>query len=480
MRVGYLLLIATALAGCAVGPDYSRPAVTVPPQYRYPEVQTTEAANAAWWEQIGDPALTDLVHEALANNQDVRIAAARVEEFYGALGATRSALFPQVGAEASGQRQRSSERIVTLPSGSNPFNTVQVDAFASWEIDLFGRLRRLTEAARADLLASEDARRGVILSLVTAVASGYVNLRDLDKQLGIAQRTLESRTDALHLFETRYKGGVVSELELAQAQSEYAVALAAIPSLEQRIAQQENALSVLVGRNPAPIARGKTLDELLAPPVPAGLPSELLERRPDIRQAEQSLIAANARIGAAKALYFPTISLTGLFGAASTSLSGLWSGPARTWNYAGSVSMPIFTAGGITGQVRAAEAQQKQALGSYQKTIQTAFQETEDALVGIGKTRGARDAQAMQVEALRTYARLARLRYEGGYTSYLEVLDSERSLFNAELQYAQAQTDVFTQVFGLYKAIGGGWVDEADRLAVQPAVQASETPAIFP
>jgi len=257
----------------------------------------------------------------------------------------------------------------------------------------------------------------------------------------------------------------VSEMELAQNRSEYEAAVATVPQIEAQIAQQENALSVLLGRNPGPIARGREVTQLALPAVPAGLPSELLERRPDLRQAEQVLIAANARIGAARALYFPTISLTGMFGAVSTQFSNLFSGPTRVWAYAGDASMPIFTAGGIAGQVQQAEAQQQQALLAYQKAIQTSFQEVENGLVGAQKSRAQLAAQGRQVEALRTYARLARLRYDNGYTSYMEVLDAERSLFNAELSYSQTQGAMYAVMINLYKAMGGGWVVEAERLS---------------
>ncbi len=304
------------------------------------------------------------------------------------------------------------------------------------------------------------------------MAATYINLRDLDRQLEIAKATAVSRGESLKVFELRFKGGVVSELELAQNRSEYESALASIPQIQIQIAQQENALSVLLGRNPGPVKRGRELGKLEVPGVPAGLPSELLERRPDLRQSEQNLIAANARIGAAKALYFPTISLTALFGGVSTQLSSLFSGASRVWSYAGDASMPIFTAGRIAGVVQQAEAQQKQALLQYQKSIQTAFQEVEDSLIGLQKSREQVAAQGRQVDALRTYARLARLRYDNGYTSYLEVVDAESRLFNAELSYTQTQGNVFASLVGLYKAMGGGWVVDAERMAGTDGVPA--------
>jgi multidrug efflux system outer membrane protein len=315
-------------------------------------------------------------------------------------------------------------------------------------------------------MAAEDSRRGVILSLVTSVATAYIDLRSLDQQLGIARQTAKSREESVRLFELRFKGGNISEMELSQVRSEYYVALAAIPDLERRIRQQENFLSILLGKNPGPIVRGKMLDAIALPAVPAGLPSDLLTRRPDIQQAEQALIAANARIGVAKAQYFPSISLTGFFGSASTDLSDLFTGPAKTWSYAGALAGPIFTAGKIKGTVKAAKAVQQEALFGYEQAIRNGFRDFEDALIDQDRTRVQLDAQAKQVEALATYARLARLRYENGYTSYIEVLDAERSLFNGQLSYAQTQDALLRALVNLYKSMGGGWVMEADKIAV--------------
>ena len=466
MRTSYLSLAALlALSGCLLGPNYERPAVDAPPAFRFAESDAKDLVNTAWWEQFQDPALNALIATALADNKDVKIAAARVEQFLGQFVTTRSQLFPQVAAGFDAQRQRVPLGSTQLPSGVGPvFNQFQATLSASWEIDFFGKLRRQTEAARASLLASEEGRRATILTLVASVASSYVNLLSLDRQLDIAKSTAASRAASVHVFQLRFSGGEVSQMELAQSQSEYEASLATIPQIELQIAQQEDALSILLGHNPGDIARDRELDDLALPAVPAGLPSELLERRPDLRQAEQDLIAANALIGAARALYFPSISLTGLFGSASTRFSSLFTGPARVWSYAGAVTLPIFTAGSISGQVTQAEAQQQQALFQYQKSIQVAFQEVADALVSLQKTREQLVVQGSQVDALRTYARLARLRYEGGYTSYIEVLDAERSLFNAQLSYAQTQGVVFTSAVSLYKAMGGGWVTDAEHM----------------
>ena len=469
MRRTALVLAATfAMGGCMLGPDYKRPAIDAPPTFRFEDKAARDLANTDWWEQFQDPVLDDLIRSALAENKDVKIAAARVEEYLGKYGVSRSELFPQVGANANASRNRVSEAATPtpLPGSIDPkYTNIQATLYASWEIDVWGKIRRLNEAARADLLATEEGRRATILTLVASVAASYVNLRDLDQQLEIAKSTAASRGESAKVFQQRFKGGVVSEMQLAQAQSEYESALASIPQIQIQIAQQEGVLSVLLGRNPGPIKRGREIAQFNVPGVPAGLPSELLERRPDLRQAEQNLIAANARIGAAKALYFPTISLTALAGGVSTQLSNLFSGANRVWSYGGDATMPIFTAGRTAGVVQQAEALQQQALLQYEKSIQNAFREVEDALVSLQKSREQAAAQGRQIAALRTYARLARLRYENGYTSYLEVTDAESRLFNAELSYTQTQGTVFISLVNLYKSMGGGWVVDAERLA---------------
>jgi len=474
-------LLAAALAGCAVGPDYERPGIEVPAKYRFDDTLARDATAATWWMQLGDRELERLIGIALAENKDILIAAARIEEYYGRYGVQRGQQFPQASVQAQGASQRTS-RVGTprIPFGDVTADAYSVDLGVSFEIDLWGRLRRASEAARADLLAVEENRRTVVLSLVAAVASAYVNLLDLDRQLEIARSTMTVRGESLRIFDLRFKGGVISELELQQVRSEFEAAVATVPSLEKQVAQQESNLSVLLGRNPGPLARGGTLDKLTLPVVPADLPSELLERRPDIRQAEQQLVAANARIGVAKAAFYPSISLTGLLGTASASLSSLFEGSAKTWTYAGTVGQPIFTGGTLLGQLAVSEAQQKQALFAYQKAIQTAFGEVENSLVDQAKTREQLAAQRRQVDALGRYAQLARLRYDNGYTSYIEVLDSERSLFQAQIQFAQAQGQLFFALINLYKALGGGWVDEAGKLASQPGVDTRKNPPVFP
>jgi outer membrane protein, multidrug efflux system len=482
----YLRSFAAALVGlttaCVMGPSYQRPSSETPPKYRFEDAAAQDTANTVWWRLFQDEQLARLIGIALAENKNVLIAVARVEEFYGRYGVQRGQQFPQVFATGDAGRQRVSH--VSTPAIPEPVNVISefysINLGVSFELDLWGRLQRATEAARADLLAIEENRRTVILTLASSVATAYVNLLSLDRQLEIAQRTVTSRGESLRIFDLRFKGGVISEMELQQVRSEYETAVASVPLLEKQIGQQENDLSVLLGRNPGAIARGGPLEKLVLPAVPAGLPSELLERRPDIRQSEQQLIAANARIGVAKAAFYPTISLTALLGTASASLSNLFSGAARTWSYAAAIDQSIFTGGTLLSQLRVSEAQQKQALYSYQQSIQTAFSEVENSLVDQAKTREQVAAQARQVDALGRYAQLARARYEGGYTSYIEVLDAERSLFQAQLQLVQAQAQLYFAVVNLYKALGGGWVEEAERLAPKPTVDTSREPPLFP
>jgi len=464
MRRILLISAVLILSACTIGKDYQRPDVEKPNVWRFEEKEAKSVANTAWWEQFQDLVLNDLIRIALAENKDLLIAAAKVEEYMGRYGATRADQFPQASIKGTGENIRITESgYSSIPQGISPvYNNYQVSLNASWEIDLWGKYRRASEAARADLLGTEEGRRSVVLTLVASVAGGYVNLLNLDQQLDIARRTVKTREESLNLFKIRFEGGVISELELSQVKSEYEEARGYIPQFEKAIAQQENALSILLGRNPGLIRRGRIMDQLKLPAVPEGLPSDLLERRPDIRQAEQNLIAANARIGVAKAAYFPSISLTGLFGTASADLSNLFKESSKVWNWGGSVTLPIFTAGRTRGQVKAAESVRQQSLFNYQKAIQTAFREVEDALVDQLKSREKLDAQMNQVSALRTYKDLALMRYENGYSSYLELLDAERNLFSVELAYVQTRGNQFQALVNLYKAMGGGWITATD------------------
>lgn len=463
LRSLVIAIAAISASGCMVGPDYLRPTVDAPETYRFEPGQAAQAADTEWWKQYGDPVLDQLISDSLANNWNAQIAAANVQAAAGILTTTRAPIFPQFGYSADAGRARYSESGdgAVTPGTVNPQDFNQAGVTASWEIDLWGRIRRQTEASEANLLATEEARRGVILSLVSGVATGYLQLRGLDQQLEVSKKTLDAYGQSLKYFELQFKYGQTSEMTVAQARSQYETAAAQIPLIEQQILELENALSLLAGRNPGPIPRGKSLAQLSAPSVPAGLPSQLLERRPDIMQAEQQLIAANARIGAAKALYFPSISLTGNFGSSSSELDDVFSGPAQTWNFTGSVLGPIFTAGLISGQVAQAEANQQAALLNYQRVIQAAFGDVSNALSSREKLLLQVAAEQRKVQALRDYARLARLQYDGGYSPYSTVLQAEQDLFPAELTLAQTTASSEASLAAIYKAMGGGWVDKA-------------------
>jgi multidrug efflux system outer membrane protein len=464
-----LIQILGLLAGCAVGPDYRRPDLSVPGSYRYEVKDANGTVNTEWWRQFEDPVLDSLIDEALANNKNVKIAAAKIDQAAGVLIQTRSPIFPQLNYSGVAERQRFTEYAATplSPAVPNPQTAYQVLGSASWEIDLWGRIRRLTESAQASLLATEYAKRGVVLSLVASVASTYIQLRGLDEQLLLSQKTLAAYAETVRLFELQHQYGVVSRMNVEQARSQYETAAAAIPGIESQIAQTENALSLLLGRNPGPIERGKSILEFTLPDVPSGVPSQVLERRPDILQAEQQLVAANAQIGAARALYFPTITLTGGYGQASADLSNLFKGPARVWSYGGSITGPIFAGGAIYGQVMQAEAGQKEALLGYQAAVQSAFSDVENALVANQKYLAQLQAQERLVRANEEYSKLARLQYKGGYVPYSTVLQAEQQLFPSELSLAQTRAATFTSLVSIYQAMGGGWVVEAEKLTVQ-------------
>ncbi|NLN59757.1 MAG: efflux transporter outer membrane subunit [Deltaproteobacteria bacterium] len=466
MRRFFLIFCTLLLTGCMAGPDYSRPAVNSPEVYRYGVKEARDSANTLWWKQFHDPVLDTLIEEALGNNKDIRIAAANVEQAAGMLTQVRSPLFPQASYNGSGARQRLSEENAAPLPGSvpNPQEAYQVFAGATWEIDLWGRVRRLSEAARANLLGTEEARRGIILSVVALAATNYFELCGLDEQLAIARQNLASYGESVRLFELQHKYGQVSRMTVEQARTRYETAAATIPQIESQIVHIENALSLLLGRNPGPVSRGRTLGELALPEVPADLPSELLANRPDIMQAEQNLIAANAQIGAARTLYFPTISLTAGYGQASGHLSDLFKSPARTWNYGGTITGPIFTAGAVSGQVQQAEAAHKAALLAYELSIQNAFSDVENALATRSKIIEQLQAQKRLVDAAGEYTRLSKLLYDGGYAPYSTVLQAEEQSFPAQLNYVMYRASLFASLVNIYKAMGGGWITEADKL----------------
>jgi multidrug efflux system outer membrane protein len=465
-----VLLMLTACT--VVGPDYVRPKVDVPAAWHVSYEAAANMVNTAWWRQFDDPVLDDLIATALANNLDIKIATARVDQFLGQWRTTRSEFFPQIGASASAFRQKDSETS-QYPGDDSSYSSYQGALNATWEIDLWGRIRRATEAARADILASEAGRRTVLLTLVSSVANNYLILLGLDRQLEIARETKRAYAESLQIFRLRHDHGTVSQVEVSQVESEYESAVQLIPQLEAEIAAQEYLLSLLLGQNPQSIPRGRKIDNLTIPGIPAGLPSDVLEQRPDIIQAEQNLIAANARIGVARALYFPRLALTGTYGTASADTDKLFEGSSAIWQLGGNVLAPIFTFGAIEGQVMASEAAQRDALYRYQQSIIAGFRDVEDALVATTKGRESQAAKGRRVDALQTYAKLAGYQYDAGTTSYLQVLDANRSLFSGQLDYVQTQTDVLTRLVDVYRAMGGGWVDIADEGTVAKPASSS-------
>ena len=462
MKKSFALMVLALLgSGCAVGPNYKRPAVSVPDAYRGltpEEAAKTQAASIGdqkWWEIFQDEQLRSLIRTAVQQNYDVRIAASRILAAQAQLGITRADQFPNVIAGAGISDNRSAKSTF-LPAFEG--STGHVDLSAAWELDFWGKYRRATEAARANLLASEWARQEVLATLVANVVGAYFQLRALDLELEISKRTLASRQESLRLTQSLADHGSTSLLDVRQAEQLVFTAAAEVPALEQQIEQEENFISTLLGKNPADVPRGQKLTEQAQPPeVPAGLTSSLLERRPDIREAEEQLVAANAQIGVARAAYFPQISLSGSGGFQSAALTNLFSGPAGTWNFGASLAQPIFTAGKLRSNVRLAEAQQQTALLFYQQTIQGAFRGVSDGLVAYRKTREFRAQQELLFRSAQDAARLSHMRYTGGVTGYLEVLTNETNAFSAELGLAQARLNQLLALVQLYQALGGGW-----------------------
>ena len=459
-RHWFIAIALLMLTGCAVGPNYKRPPVTVPGTYRGLAADSEPQATASlgdekWWTVYQDEQLQALIREALAQNYDMRIAAARVLQAQAVLGITRADQFPTITGGASASNL-SVPRTKTLPGFESSSNQVNLSLF--WELDFWGKFRRATEAARANLLSTEWGQKAVVSSLVSNVASAYFQLLELDAEMEISRRTLASRRDSLRLTEIRAKGGATSLLDVRQSEQLVYTAAASIPDRERRIEQQENLISILLGRNPGPVTRGKPLVENpLLPVVPAGLPSSLLARRPDIQSVEQQLVSANARIGVAKAAYFPEITLTATGGYQSSALTNLFSGPAGFWSFGGQLLQPIFTGGRIRSNVRLTEAQEQEAVLVYQQSIQQAFREVSDSLVAYRKDQEFRAQQQLVTTAAQDATRLSGVRYQGGVTSYLEVLDSDTRYFDAQLSLAQAQLNERLDLVQLYNALGGGW-----------------------
>ena len=467
MRYSSLAVIALAMSGCAVGPNYVRPAITPPAAYRAPEPlppsQAESFADLKWFEIFKDEQLQQLIRAALQQNYDLRDAVARVEEARANVGIVRSQQMPQVGASGALEVTRlSRDGSFTLPpsfvkSQNRNWGEAGLNLL-SFEFDIWGRLRRASEAARANLLNADENRKAVVTTLVSQVAADYFNLLQLDYELEIARGTLETRRESLQLTRQRQGGGVATLLDIREAEELVSSAAETIPGLQQQVGQTENQISLLLGRPPAEVPRGrKFLEQEIPPEVPAGLPSELLDRRPDIRAAEENLIAASANIGVAKAAYFPQVSLSGFLGGQSTQLSSLFSGPHSAWSFVPQVTQPIFAGGRLRSGVRLAEAQRDSALIEYQKTIQTAFSEVSDALIAHQRTRESRLEQETLVAALADRKRLAYVRYRGGVDTQLNALDADRSLFEAQLTLAQLRLQEIVSVVQLYKALGGGW-----------------------
>ena len=461
------LAAACLLTGCAVGPNYKRPEFPAPPAFRAPDpLPESEAASLAdlkWFEVFHDEALQELIRTAMAQNYDLRDAVTRIEQAQANLGATRSSQLPQVNASGGLEVTRLSQNgPAALPAGfsinqNRNFGQTAINLL-SFEIDLWGRLRRATQAARANLLNAEENRKTVVSTLVSEVATDYFQLLELDYELEISQRTLANRNEFLKLTQDRQRGGVATLLDLRQAEQLVDTAAASIPTIQEQIEQTENAIRLLLGQNPGTVTRGRGfLEQDLPPDVPLGIPSNLLERRPDIRAAEQALIATTANIGVARAAYFPQISLSGLIGGQSSQLTSLWTGPNGNWTFAPQISQPLFDGGRIRSNVRIAEAQRNQAEVAYEKSIQTAFREVSDSLIAHQRTHQSRHEQERLVSALEDRKRLAYVRYQGGVDTQLNALDADRDLFQAELTLAQTRYSELTSVVQLYKALGGGW-----------------------
>jgi multidrug efflux system outer membrane protein len=470
--VGLCLLLAALLAGCAVGPNYKRPELKTPESFRRAAsdtnvfVGTNSFADLGWWETFKDTQLTAYIEEALTNSWDVKIAAARVLQAEAAARITRSQFFPTVNAGGDLVGFRASEKGPSpVPPGANPHRNYG-DVFLSmpaYELDLWGRIRRANETARAQLLATVEAQRTVRQTLVAEVANAYLTLLELDLELDIAHRTYAIRTNSLELTQSRADGGVASMQDVYQARILVTTAEASIVDSQRRIEQQENFLSILLGRNPGGLDRGTALTaQTVQAEVPPGLPSSLLERRPDLRAAEQLLVAANADIGQAKASFYPQLTLTGFGGFQSVALSDLFTGAAKTWQFGPAVTFPLFTGGRLRGNLKLAQARFEESLASYQRTVQEAFREVSDGLIAYQRSREFRVKQEERTQANRDATEMANVRYEGGVTSYLEVLYNEQELFTAELSLAIAQRNELLSVVQLYRALGGGWQESPE------------------
>jgi multidrug efflux system outer membrane protein len=472
-------VVAAALAGCTMGPTYRRPPVTPPEQFYglAGQPDASSLADLPWWEVFQDPVLKSLLEEALKNGYDLRLATARVEEARARYGIAGAELYPQVGYQGQFARERFSGFQPGAPAKGGSAGVITANVNASWEIDFWGRIRRLTEAAKAQYLASEEARRGVALTLVSEVAAAYFDLRLLDEDLEIARRTTAAFHDTFDLFNRQLQGGIASGLETSNAEASWAAEAAQVPTLENQIAAKENQLSLLLGRSPGPIPRGAALfGQPMRAAVPAGLPAALLLRRPDLRQYEQQLVAANANVGASQAAFFPTISLTGMFGGLSPDLRQLL-GKGQTWSIAAGLTGPIFQGGRLRSQVGVAVAQFEQAKLQYEQAVTSALGEVSTTLQALQKLAAAEQERQRAVTAYQEAVRLALLRYNSGLSAYFEVISAQENLLNSQNALAQVRHDQLVAMVNFYKALGGGWqIEMATSTAGVPAAAAGSGP----
>lgn len=469
MKILSSLILIVFISSCTLHPRYERPQMDTPVTWRFSPSEAQDYANLSWWRHLGDEVLDEYIQEALANNQNLLQAIYRVDDYVARLGIVRSQLYPQLSADVDAGRNKVSTTLAPIVADNQAVSNAYTGLLnASYLVDIWGKIRSASEAARAQMLAQVQNRRTVVLTLVSAVASSYVNLRRLDKQLVIAYETLKARNEAYYLAVVRYDLGLTSEIQVEQAKAEVESTQVAIIRLELEIALEEDALSVLLGKPPAAITRGKDLDGLVMPiTVPVFSPAELFNQRPDILSSEQELIAANANIGVARARFFPDISLVGSIGTESSFFRQLFQSPSNVWQYGMTLLQEIFTGGRLTSGLKLSKAQKMEQLYSYESVVLNAFKEVNDALIAHEKTLEILVVQQERVQTLGAYFHLATLRYAEGETDYLTFLDAERQFFNAQLECAGAQGNSFIALIDIYKSLGGGWVREADQESLQ-------------
>ena len=456
------LILALAVTSCMVGPKLEKPVVETEEQFRFDSIAGDSMINLAWWDMFSDPILDTMIYTALEYNKDVLIAISRIEQAYAVLGVSKADLWPQFGYDVSGSYGEPS----TAGTGPEAGGAANITASVYWELDFWGKIRRSNQAARAEIAASEEALRLVQVGLITAVADGYFQLLDFDQRLEISNRTWATRMESLWIIDQRYQKGTVPELDLNQAQQQEAIAATAIPIYERAVARTENYLSVLLGQNPRELERGLLDEQAIQMEIPVGLPSELLQRRPDLVQAEQQFYAETARIGVMQAMRFPSFSITSALGVASSDLSNLLSSDALMYSVGGSMLGPLFNWGKNKRRVEIQKETARQALLSYELAVLNAFREVDDALIDVSTYKREVDSRERQRKAAQNAATLSRARYDGGQTAYLEVLDTERSLFNAELDASAAKGALLSSYLYLYKALGGGWITEEEAVNI--------------